>query len=233
MKINTFAAALALSSVAFAAPVPGDPISDLLKSLTGGLGNNGANGGPLGGLLVPLLANLGKGGLFNGLGGLAGTVDGATKPITDDAASAVKPVAGAVGLGKRDGYQAKAYVEAPKPDNHPSYKADVQPPKPVTYEAKPPVEAHKHDVYQAKPYESKPKNDNHPSYKADVPPPKPAYQAKPYEEKKGNYGAKPVPRPTQPCGAGTSSGLLGGVIDAVAPITCGLGQTVNNLLGFH
>ncbi|KAJ1956024.1 hypothetical protein GGI12_005419 [Dipsacomyces acuminosporus] len=43
----------------------------------------------------------------------------------------------------------------------------------------------------------------------------------------------PVPPVAKPCGSGTSSGLVGGVIDAAAPITCGVGTTVNNLLGFH
>ncbi|KAJ1962634.1 hypothetical protein GGI12_002539 [Dipsacomyces acuminosporus] len=68
-----------------------------------------------------------------------------------------------------------------------------------------------------------------------------AYQAKP------SYGAKPQvpstnspyvpPRPSppadKPCGGGISPGLLGGVVDFVAPITCGLGKSLNGLLGFH
>ncbi|KAJ2894255.1 hypothetical protein GGI21_000344 [Coemansia aciculifera] len=34
-------------------------------------------------------------------------------------------------------------------------------------------------------------------------------------------------------GGGGGSALLGGVVDALAPITAGVGVTVNNLAGFH
>ncbi|KAJ2784233.1 hypothetical protein H4R18_001221 [Coemansia javaensis] len=33
--------------------------------------------------------------------------------------------------------------------------------------------------------------------------------------------------------SGSGSAVLGGVVDAVAPVTGGLGVTLNNLLGFH